>query len=240
MRKVLVVAVLLGILLAVFVPSVGATSGTAQVYVVHGIPGKDLGLPTNDLPVDIKVAGACAITNFTFGTIAGPVELPAGTYKIDISLSDGACGNAPVISERVLVGTSENLSLVAYLREGGVPGLVKFTNYVGPLRDGKSRLLVHHTANAPRVDITLKRPYLDYTSYRFRNVANAYVQYGQINTTINNGAWDVRIFPAGVNTPVFGPLSLNLASRKIYLVYAVGSLKNSTFTLLAKAIDPAY
>lgn len=240
MRKGLLVVVLLGLLLTVFVPVVGATGGKAQVYVVHGIPGRDVGQATDEFPVDIKVNGACAITGFTFGTIAGPVELPAGNYKIEISVSDGACGNAPVISERIIAGASENLSLVAYLREGGVPGLVKFTNYVGPLRDGKTRLLVHHTANAPRVDITLKRPYLAYTSYRFRNVANAYVQYGQINGTINSGAWDVRIFPAGVNTSVFGPLSLNLASKKIYLVYAVGSLKNGTFTLLAKAIDPAY
>ena len=30
------------------------------VYVVHGIPGDDIGLPT-DLPVDISVNGACAL-----------------------------------------------------------------------------------------------------------------------------------------------------------------------------------
>ena len=40
--------------------------GTATVYVLHGIPGEDLGLDP-ELPVDVSVNGACALPGFTFG-----------------------------------------------------------------------------------------------------------------------------------------------------------------------------
>ena len=49
----------------------------ATVYVVHGINGKDLALP-EALPVDVQVGDTCALTDFQFRNIAGPISLPAG------------------------------------------------------------------------------------------------------------------------------------------------------------------
>jgi hypothetical protein len=237
MRKLVFVLVVFALLVAI-VPSVGAT-GPAQVYVVHGIPGKDLGV-NPALPVDIKVGNLCALTNFTFGQIAGPVPLPPGTYRIQISLSDGKCGKPPVIAENVLFGRSENAAVVAHLRVNGQPTLTKFTNFVQNPGSNKSRLLIRHTANAPVVDITAQRPWASQPALKVVGVANAQVKYGEVNVTVPSGKWDVRLFPTGSSTVVFGPVQLNLSAQKIYMIFAVGSLKNGTFTLLSKEIPPAY
>jgi hypothetical protein len=54
------------------------------------------------------------------------------------------------------------------------------------------------------------------------------------NGSVNllRGSWDVSIFPAGDDEAVFGPATVALDSGATYLVYAVGSLANDTFTLL--------
>ena len=71
---------------------------SAYAYVVHGIPGQDLGLDPA-LPVDVSVDGACAIPGFVFGQIVGPVPLPAGDREIAIALanSDEPCSNDPIL-----------------------------------------------------------------------------------------------------------------------------------------------
>jgi hypothetical protein len=58
-------------------------AGNAKVYVVHGIPGRDLGLQPS-LPVDVSVNGACALTRFKYTDTVGPIELPAGSYNVTV------------------------------------------------------------------------------------------------------------------------------------------------------------
>ena len=70
---------------------------TSTVGVVHGIPGADLGLDPA-LPVDVLVNGSiCAYTDLQFGQVAPRVELPQGTYDLEVKLSDGACGGDTAI-----------------------------------------------------------------------------------------------------------------------------------------------
>ena len=59
----------------------------AEVLVIHGIRGEDLGLDPA-LPVDVAVNGGCFLAGFTFGEVAGPVALAPGDYVIEISLAD--------------------------------------------------------------------------------------------------------------------------------------------------------
>ena len=108
-------------LVAVAGLSYGSQSFAQQgsVYVVHGIPGGDLGLAA-DLPVDVSVNGACALTGFTFGEIVGPLGFDAGSYDIDIALAntDTPCANDPVLSAPgIQIEAGENYSIVAHLDE---------------------------------------------------------------------------------------------------------------------------
>jgi hypothetical protein len=215
-------------------PAVNADGHEAMVYVVHGIPGQDLGLDPA-LPVDVSVNGACALEGFVFGDIVGPLPLPADMYDIAISLANEGdpCGNDPVIDASVELVGGLNYSIVAFLDDGGSPTAGLFENDVTPTGRGKARLIVQHTANAPAVDISVRRdgpdsPGLDI--YEFINGDQAAAE-------VRPGEWYVAIARAGSDMPVFGPLALELSPYTDYLVYAVGSVDTGSFTLLLEQID---
>jgi hypothetical protein len=53
---------------------------TATVSVVHGVP---------NTPVNVFVNGKLTLTDFKPGTVAGPLQLPAGSYTVTVSVNDG-------------------------------------------------------------------------------------------------------------------------------------------------------
>ena len=91
---------LLASVLAVVAPALGATQALAQdteIQVIHGIPGQDLGLDP-ELPVDVHVSTlGCVLTDFRFGQVSPTLTIPAGTYDVEVRLSDGACGGTVAI-----------------------------------------------------------------------------------------------------------------------------------------------
>ncbi len=236
MRKVVILVLLLAALLAI-VPAAGARGArSAQVYVVHGIPGTDVD-PSLDprLPVDVAVNGQCALEGFVFGQIVGPLSFQPGTYDIAISLSDGnkdgQCGPTVVLQAPVPFAAGENASVVAHLTADGGITASKFTNDVSRPRFLNTRVIVHHLAEAPAVDISLQRLFAKQPRLFLEDVVNGQ----QAAAVIVPGNWNVSIFPANVSHPVFGA-NLRLNPFTTYLVYAVGSLEGGTFRLLTKAV----
>ncbi len=230
-RKTLV-AVALVLSIAAVAP-VAHAAGNASVYIVHGIPGADLGLPAS-LPVDVEIVGVgCALPNFTFGQIIGPVPFPEGTYEIKIHLAESTpCSGAVAIdAPGVSFSAGENATVIAYLDANGNPTAGKFENDVSETKHNKSRLIVQHTAWAPAVDVRVRRP----DSSRGLTVPD-FTNGDQAVAALQPGNWQVSIAPAGATTPVFGPVTVRLKPHTGYLVYAVGSLKNNTFTLLVKPV----
>ncbi|WP_416173151.1 DUF4397 domain-containing protein [Cryobacterium sp. 10C3] len=65
-----------------------AATGDAQLSVFHGVPG---------LTVDVYVNNKLTIDNFKPGDMAGPLDLPAGTYTVAITASDAADASKPAI-----------------------------------------------------------------------------------------------------------------------------------------------
>lgn len=216
-----------------------ASAGKARVYVVHGIPGLDLGLdPT--LPVDVEVNGACAIKNFQFGQVVGPLRLPANTYTVAIRLHDptGNCGGAVAIGPVDLkFEAGLSYTVIAHLTDAGAPTASLFTNDLGPNTLGRSRLIVHHTAWAPAVDVTVSR---DPNNTRPKLFIGDFANGDQAMAQFWPGRYYVSLAPAGTVIPVFGPVRLPLRPFNTYLVYAVGSLTNNTFTLIIKPVKPKW
>ena len=224
---------LIAILAAFAIPAAAFAGGNdAKLIVVHGINGADLGLPS-DLPVDVSVNGQCALPMFKFGDIAGPLTLPEGTYTVAISLADAAspCGGTVVIgpADLMLMG-GKAYSVVANLGNMAplTPQVSVFEEDFSKSAAGKGRVSVHHTANAPAVDIALDR-----------NKKSAMISdfaYGeQVAAEFRAGRYLVSIAPAGTQTIVFGPAPLRLKPFTSTLVYAVGT-PGSTFTLLTKEV----
>ena len=223
-----------------------AQSPNASVYVVHGIPGHDVN-PALDpaLPVDVQVNGSiCLLKGFKFGDIAGPFTIPAGSYSFTISLAStvSPCSNSALLTANgVAFASGENASVVAYLNSEGQPGVTKFDNdLTNPIANGKSRLIVQHTANAPAVDIHVAR-YNFFTPLRpvtISNVSNGEQTQADLPSerTLNVPTTQITLTPAGEKSPVIGPYFFQLNPHSVYLIYAVGSLSTQSFTLISKVI----
>src|ERR1035441_5458924 len=88
----------------------------AYLYIVHGIPGRDIADNLNPgFAIDILVNGkSCLVHGLTFGTSSGPFTLAAGTYDVQISMANTLlpCTNAVLIDSQVILTAGENLSVV--------------------------------------------------------------------------------------------------------------------------------
>ena len=127
-----------------------AATKTAKVTVFHGIPGVNVNVYVND-----KIT----LTNFKPSTFAGPLTLPAGSYKIDITsyAADTTAGmkTADVIGPvTVKVAGGKNYTIAAYLTTKGKPTATVLVNNTSKLPSKKGRVTVVHLANAPTVKVT--------------------------------------------------------------------------------------
>jgi hypothetical protein len=202
----------------------------ASVRVVHGIPGPDVGPGVDPaLPVDVLVNDAvCLLSGFTFGSVAGPFTLPAGTYDVKVSLANtlDPCSNAAVIAAPVPVAAGENATIIAHLSATGSPTASKFVNDVTPSGSGFARVIAHHTAAAPAVDINVSSGFPSSTA-TIPNAANG----AQAAAEFRAGAINVGISPAGMREVLF-VRTARIRSDLTYVAYAVGSLANGTFDVI--------
>lgn len=208
--------------LALGVTGVAGASSGANVYVIHGIPG------ANGFPVDVSVNGACALPGFLFGQRVGPLSLPAGNYTIAVHApSDGACGQPAAIGPVTLsFADGDNKTIIAHLTEAGAPTASVFNNDYSPTGRGKARMVAHHTAAAPAVDVVIAR---DYYGGGRRMTVPGFSNGDQISAEVRPGDWQVTLELGGA--PVYGPTTLTLKPFTAYEIYAVGTFP-STFQYL--------
>ena len=130
----------------------------AYLYIVHGIPGRDLADNFNPgLPVDVLINGkSCLIHGLTFGNTSGPFTLAAGTYDVQISLANtlAPCTNAVMIDSQVTLTAGESVSAVAAI-SGGEPTLLQFADNLSPVAPGMRRFVLINSADAPALQATL-------------------------------------------------------------------------------------
>jgi hypothetical protein len=202
------------------------------VIVVHGIPGGDLQQPAA-LPVDISVDGACALTAVPFRSIVGPLAIPAGTRRLAVHYpSTGSCGGAAVIGPAsVPFNAGENATIIAHLGANGAPTASKFANNTSATPTGRARVAVHHTANAPAVDVYLTRAFG--TAASTLALTTGLVPGEQSVVPIPGEHQQLAITAAGTSTAAFGPVGLGLTPGNLYSLYVVGSLTNGTLAVIA-------
>ncbi|WP_201276540.1 DUF4397 domain-containing protein [Marisediminicola senii] len=207
---------------AVAVPmSASASTTDAQLSVVHGVPG---------VTVDVWVNGALTLDDFTPGTVAGPLALPAGTYSVAITGSDAASA-----TEGVVIGPADlplaaggNYTAVAHLTEAGEPTASLFTNDISATAAGEGRLTVRHTAAAPAVDVLAGGSAvvsgLTNPNEQILNLAPATVS--------------ASVVAAGTTEPaLIGPADVPVTEGSNTIVYAYGSLADDTLAVAVQTID---
>lgn len=207
--------------LAVAVGMFGAlpasAADTAEVYVVHGIP---------DLPVDVYVNGALTLDDFQPETVAGPLDLPAGSYDVAITAADAADDSAPLLTATADLSGGNSYSLVAHLTADGTPTISPYANDISTISAGQTRLVVRHDAAAPAVDVRAGGAVV------LSDVTNP--NEGVLNIPAGTVSADVVL--AGTTTVAIGPASLNLAEGSATFVHAVGSAADGTLALVSFVI----
>ena len=226
LRKSLATAVaavaLSGTALTTGLTSAGAAGNMATVTVIHGIP---------KVPVTVYANNNVLIANFIFGKSVGPVELAAGTYKLDIRPRGASVSTKPILTKTVTLTPGYNATVSANLTSLGKPVI----NAVGnPLTDpaaGNARVIVRHMAEAPGVDVyagaTTGAPLIS----NLKNGTGA-------GTEVPAGTYSISVYVHGTKTGrVLGPLSLKLDAGKTYIVYAIGSAvaKPSSLTVVSQS-----
>jgi hypothetical protein len=206
--------------------SMNGSSMQGTVYVVHGINGTDLGLD-EALPVDISVNGACALSDFRFRDIAGPLMLDEGTYDIKVFLADATpCAGAEAIdASGIFLPAGANVSIVAHLAEGGAPTATVFANDL-TRNPGRAQLIPRHAADFGLVDIVFDGAVV------FEDVPNG----AQGVATVLPGRHEVAIAVADTDTRAF-EATLVLRPFTMYAAYAVGSPANGTFEVILQTLD---
>ena len=196
-----------------------AAEGDAQLSVLHGVPG---------LTVDVWVNGERTLDDFTPGTLAGPLALPAGNYALAITAADAADASAAVIGPvNVTLAANGNYTAVANLDAAGKPTANLFTNDASQIEPGKGKLTVRHTAAAPAVDV------LAAGSAVISNLANPNEQ----TLTLDPGTIPAAVAAAGTTQPVIGPADVTVAEGTHTIVYAWGSLADKNLQLAVQTIE---
>jgi hypothetical protein len=221
MKKIIAAGVGVGALLALgAIAPANAADDNAMLSVLHGVPG---------LTVDVYVNNELTLDDFKPGDLAGPLELPAGTYTVAITASDAMDASSPAIGPVDLpLEAGMNYTAVAHLTEAGEPTATLFTNDTSQIAAGQGRLTVRHVAAAPAVDV------LAGGSAVVSNLANPDEQKLDIPASVVSAT----IVAAGTTEPaVLGPADVDVAEGVNTIVYAWGSLADDNLALAVQTVS---
>lgn len=200
-------------------PATAATSGTASLSVLHGVP---------DLTVDVWLDGERTLDDFTPGSLAGPLDVPAGAHTVVITAADATDASQPAIGPvDITLDAGGSYTAVAHLSEAGDPTATLFSNDLSEVPAGQGRLTVRHTAAAPAVDV------LANGSAVVTDLANPAEQ----TLTVPAGTVSAAVAATGTTEPVIGPTDLSIAEGADTIVYAWGSLEAGNLQLAVQTID---
>jgi hypothetical protein len=195
-----------------------AADDVAKLSVLHGVPG---------LTVDVYVNDKLTLDDFKPGDLAGPLDLPAGTYKVAITASDAADASAPVIGPIDLpLEAGKNYTATANLDADGKPTATLFTNDISQLAAGEGRLTVRHVAAAPAVDVLANGAV----------AITALTNPNESVLTLPAGTISASVAATGTTDPVIGPADVNVAEGTNTIVYAWGSLTDKNLALAVQTI----
>lgn len=212
--------------LAVLGLTIAATPASAaddaQLSVLHGVP---------DLTVDVWVDGELTLDDFEPGDLAGPLDLPAGTYSVAITAADATDDSDPAIGPVDLeLAAGGSYTAVAHLDADAQPTATLFTNDVSATAAGEGRLTVRHVAAAPAVDVLAGG---DAVISGLENPQEEVLD-------LPAGTVSASVVAAGTTEPaLLGPADVDVAEGTSTILYAWGdaTADPSTLALATQVID---
>ncbi|WP_166844519.1 DUF4397 domain-containing protein [Isoptericola sp. BMS4] len=200
-------------------PAAADTDDGAVLSVMHGVP---------DTPVDVWVDDEVTVDDFQPGDMAGPLDLPAGTYSVAVTAPDAEDTSDPVIGPIDLeLEGGGNYTAVAHLDADGQPTATLFTNDTSATAAGEGRLTVRHVAAAPAVDVLAGG----------EAVISGLENPDEDVLDLPAGTVSASVAAAGTTEPVLGPADIEVADGVSTIAYAWGSLDDDTLALATQTID---
>ncbi len=213
-------------------------SNDAYLYVIHGIPGRDIADNLNPgLPIDVLIDGkTCLARGLTFGSTSGPLTFPAGTYDVQISLASTLtpCSNPAVLDSQVTLTAGSSVSVVAAI-SGGVPALLQFPDNFSPVAPGNSRFVFVQAADAPALQATLTQLFVKHPK-TFTVTANPDSQ--QV-ISVPVGTYLVQVTAVGSATLLTSE-QIFLADQSATFGYAAGAAANNSIGFVNRVVRDVF
>ena len=215
-------------------PEVAATTN-ATVYLVHGLPGADLGKAA-DLPVDISFNGMYKAKAFKHPTVSAALSLAAGTYAVNVYEAGmgPAAGTTPLIRKSIVLKEGEQASVVIHLTGAKKATLTKFTNDLSPVANKSARYVVHNTAAVsyfgagfvPAAGEGHPLCIAEAIGYRNRFAVELDPKWG--------AEYFMGVIESSPDSELWLKKMLQVAADKVHLIYIVGTPKTATFQAITK------
>lgn len=205
-------AVLAALALAlIMAPTTFAQAGTAKVRVIHASP---------DAPaVDVYVNGNAALTNVPFFTASDYLDLPAGSYRIQVTPT-GAPADQAVIDATATVEAGKAYTIAATGPVASIAPTIIVDNLSAPAAGSVKVRVYHFSPDAPAVDVKLA----DGTTL-IRNLAfPAASDYLEVPA----GTYSLQVTPAGGDAVVIDLPNTALPANQIVSVFATNVVASIT------------
>jgi Domain of unknown function (DUF4397) len=187
----------------------------AQVFVVQGLPGRNL---------DVAVDGKQVAAGLQAAAVVGPYAVKSGSRTITFS------DNGEVVLEQSFsVQPRSSWDVVVHLPEQSAedPVVTVFRNDLAAVPRSKASLVVAHTATVPPADIRVNGDVL------FEDIGNG----ESLKLTVPVATYEVAIVPTGESKPVIlGPLELTVKGGAVNRVYAIGDPGKKTMNVAVHVI----
>jgi len=210
-----------------------------SLYVVHGVPGRDVAASTNPaFAVDFLLNDeVCYFRGLTFPGSSGPLTLPAGDYDIKISPANSLapCTNSPVAETTVKLSSGGSVTVALALTNGGTPTLLTFADNLSAVEQGKGRVTIANAANAGALQVMLTQTLGTKTkTYKFTIAPGS-----EVTTLLPVGIYVLQTTGSSSTSPlVIGGVTAE--NQSVELVYLVGSAANNSVTLVTRLIRDVF
>ena len=178
--------------------------------------------------VDVYANGGAILTDVPFGVLSEYLEVPGGTYTIEVVAAGADPADGAVIGPVDLDFGAGTMTTVAATNMLESIEAQVLTDEPMP-QDGIAQVrVVHFSADAPAVDIALDGGDVVVPELAYPNAA------GYLD--LPEGTYDLEIRPTGTTDVAFDIDPLDLAGGNSFTVFAIGSLADGSFTVLP-AVD---
>jgi LPXTG-motif cell wall-anchored protein len=211
LRKLVLSGLFAALMALALAPTTFAQAGTAKVRVIHASP---------DAPaVDVFVNGTKALTNVPFFTASDYLDLPAGSYRVQVAPT-GQPASAAVIDATATIEAGKAYTIAATGPVASITPTVIVDDLSAPA-GGNAKIRVYHfSPDAPAVDVKPAGGNALVSGLAFPQ-ASDYLE-------VPAGSYDLQVTPTGASAVVIDLPATRVEAGKIYSVFAtnvVASIK---------------